>query len=112
VEIEFHQRENATVLRIHGRLDANSAPDLDKRLSATISNGEETGVVLDLSPTVYVSSAGLRVLLAAAKQLKNVHRPLLLCGINASVMEVIETTGLHRVLEIHDTLEQALAALT
>jgi anti-anti-sigma factor len=111
VEIELHQQDNATVLSVHGRLDANSAPELDKRLTAIIDS-EPNGIVLDFSPTMYVSSAGLRVLLAVVKQMKQAQRPLLFCGINANVMDVIETTGLHRVLQIHDTLEQALAVLS
>ncbi|MEZ5582391.1 MAG: STAS domain-containing protein [Candidatus Competibacteraceae bacterium] len=110
MEIEFHRQDNATVLRIHGRLDANAAPDLDKQLSAII-HSEQTGIVLDFSPTAYVSSAGLRVLLAAAKQMKNARRPLLFCGINAGVMEVWKPPDCIGYWRSTSTLEQALAAL-
>jgi anti-anti-sigma factor len=112
VEVETHERGNAVVLRVHGRLDAGTSAELDKQLNAVIDGDHAAqALVLDFSPTVFISSAGLRVLLAAAKKLQSARRAFLLCGINADIMEVFKMTGFHRVLRIHDSVDDALAGL-
>ncbi len=111
MQIDIQKHDDASVLHIDGRLDANSAPDLEKRLSEVIEQGEKA-VVLDFARVAYVSSAGLRILLMGAKKLNGTGRNFLLCGLNASVMEVLKITGFQRVLTIHEDLKQALAALT
>ena len=111
MEINSQEQEKASVLRIQGRLDASSAPDLEKRLCEVIDSTDKA-VILDFSPLVYISSAGLRVLLMSAKKLNGTGRAFLLCGLNANVMEVLKITGFHRILEIHDDVEQTLAMLT
>lgn len=108
--VEVEDQDKATILKIHGRIDANSAPELEKRLTTLIGQSERA-MVLDFSATVFVSSAGLRVFLLAAKKLKASARPLLLCALNANIMDVMKITGFHRVLNIRDNLPQALAAL-
>lgn len=110
MEIDVQENSNANVLYIEGRLDANSAPDLEKRLYEVIDRGEKA-VILDFAHVAYISSAGLRILLMGAKKLKGTGRNLLLCNLNTSVMEVLKITGFHRVLAIHEDLEQAMAAL-
>ncbi|MCB1804802.1 MAG: STAS domain-containing protein [Candidatus Competibacteraceae bacterium] len=111
MDIEVDERHNATALKLHGRLDANTAVDLDKQLTALIEN-DNKAVVLDFSAMAYISSAGLRILLTAAKKLQSQQRAFLLCAINANIMEVFKMTGFHRILQIHDNLDQALNALS
>lgn len=120
VEVEIHDRDAAIVLRIHGRIDAGTAPEFDRQLNGVIDDDDANGangangakaLVLDFAPTVFISSAGLRVLLGAAKKMQSARRKLLLCAINADVMEVFKMTGFHRVLQIHDSVDDAVAAL-
>lgn len=54
-------------LALEGRLDTNTAPDLEKEISADLTDDVET-LILDLKYLEYISSAGLRVLLAAQKK--------------------------------------------
>lgn len=110
VDIEVEERAPATIVTIHGRLDASSSAEFERRLDVVLQAGDAI-LVLDFSKTAYVSSAGLRVLLAAARKLGGAGRQLLLCGLNPDVMEVFRVTGLHRVLNIHPDLEQTLATL-
>ena len=111
MKIEAIERDNATVLRLEGKIDANSSPDLEKQITEVIENTGEA-VILDFSPAVYISSAGLRVLLAAAKKLNAKHRSFLLCGVNETIMKVFKMTGFQLILEIHEDLEQALETLS
>ena len=91
-------------------LDEISSRELvDEVLTAV---GERAGVpvVLDLSRLRFAPSAALGSLLQLAKSLKLDGSRMALIGIHRRVMNVIRVTQLHNVLEIHDTLEQALGA--
>jgi len=110
LEVTTRETENGISVSVQGRLDSSSAPELSEALEPVISVGDAT-VVLDLSATEYVSSAGLRVLLATTKRLKAAGRTFILCGVSSRIMEVIKVTGLDRVLDIRGTVEEALEGI-
>ena len=104
-----HERSgSADVLRIEGRINAGSAPELEKEVLALVERGEGS-VVLELARVDYVSSAGLRVFLTAVRALAGGSRGFALAAPTPDVMEVIKLTGFHRVLTIRDSVEAALA---
>ena len=84
-------------LAISGRLDTNSSPKLEAELRQSV-NGV-TSLVFDFSGVEYISSAGLRVLLAAQKVM-NRQGSMKLIGVSAEVMEVFEITGFADILTI------------
>ena len=86
--IEIKKNAEETVIEIVGRLDTTTAPALDKTINEDI--GETKNLVLDLKGLEYISSAGLRVLLAAQKKMKGAMK---LKNVNELVMEVFEMTG-------------------
>ena len=91
-------KENATTLfAIDGRLDTTTAPDLEKAI-----NGEGDALkclVLDFKGVDYISSAGLRVLLAAQKKM-NVQGSMELINVSEDVMDIFEMTGFAEILVI------------
>lgn len=92
------ERNNANLtLTLEGRLDTTTAPDLEKVIN------EETGdikeLVLDMNKLEYISSAGLRVLLAAQKKMAKAGT-MKLIGVCDEVMEVFEITGFVDILTI------------
>lgn len=88
-----------SVLRLEGRLDTTTAPDLQGKLLEEIGTGK--ALILDFTDLVYVSSAGLRVLLAGQKALnKRSHQTMTLRGVSQEVMEVFEMTGFVDILTI------------
>ncbi len=97
--------QEVVILTPGGRLDADTAPALEARL-ATVE--EAKAVILDLGATDYVSSAGLRVILAAAKRNMGVGRPFLLCRLTPSVSEVFRLTGFHHILDIQPDVDAAM----
>ena len=111
MEVKTEETKNAVVLSVGGSLDSTSSPELGECLEPVITEGDKA-VVLDLSGTSYVSSAGLRVLLSTTKRLRAAGRSIVVCGVSANIMEVIKVTGFHRILEIRDTLEQALEVVS
>ena len=68
-------------------------------------------LVLDLAGLDYVSSAGLRVLLKAAKEARAAGSRFALAGLRPAVREVFEVSGFFAVLTAYPTRAEALAAL-
>ncbi len=88
--------ENAKI-KIVGRLDTQTAPELEKELDAIISDLKE--ITFDMEGLEYVSSAGLRVILKAQK-IMNTKGSMKLVGVNDNIMEVFDITGFLDILTI------------
>ena len=84
-------------LRVEGRLDTVTAPELEKTLRESL-DGVET-LTLDFSGLDYISSAGLRVLLSAHKRMANAGG-MKIIHVNEIVSEVFEVTGFSDILSI------------
>ena len=84
-------------LAVSGRLDTTTAPALEVELKQSIGGVKE--LIFDFSGVEYISSAGLRVLLAAQKVM-NRQGSMKLTGVSAEVMEVFEITGFSDILTI------------
>ena len=82
---------------VSGRLDTQTAPELEKELDAALPGLKE--LTFDMTNLEYVSSAGLRVILKAQKAM-NVQGSMKLTGVNDSIMEVFDITGFLDILTI------------
>ena len=80
-----------------GRLDTTTAPELEKELKASLDGVSE--LTLDLKELEYISSAGLRVLLAAQKIMLK-QGSMVLKNVNETIMEILEVTGFSDILTI------------
>lgn len=85
------------ILTISGRLDTQTAPELEKELDNLEESCKE--LIFDMSDLAYISSAGLRVILKAQKYM-NTKGEMKLTRVNESVMEVFEITGFLDILTI------------
>ena len=108
MEIETRKQENATVVKVTGKMDAVSSPELEKELVQLMAEGEKNFVV-DLAELDYISSAGLRVILATAKRLKDKEGKILLASLQDMVKEVFEISGFSAIIPIYESVEFALA---
>ena len=84
------REENSLTLKLAGRLDALSAPELDEILARETE--DVTQLTLDLKELDYLSSAGLRLLLKAKKQFRE-PEAFRLTGVNEIVREILDVTG-------------------
>ena len=84
-------------LKIIGRLDTTTAPELEATVDGCIAGVKE--LVLDCSELEYISSAGLRVILKAQK-LMNARGSMKLTHVNEAIMEVFDITGFADILTI------------
>ncbi|MEY2617700.1 MAG: hypothetical protein RL522_702 [Pseudomonadota bacterium] len=98
------------VVRPQGRLDSATSPAFEATVLERIEAGGRR-LVLDLSDVGYISSAGLRVILATGKRLRASQGKLVLCGLRDEVRGVFEMSGFLDLFPVTDTVEQASAHL-
>ena len=88
---------SSATLKIVGRLDTTTAPELEATIDGCAADIKD--LVLDCSALEYVSSAGLRVILKAQK-LMNAKGSMKLTSVNETIMEVFDITGFADILTI------------
>ena len=86
------------VLDLEGRLDTITAPQLENELKVSLYDIKE--LTLDMENLEYLSSAGLRVLLAAQKQMQKQQGNMVIVNVNEIIMEVFEVTGFVDIITI------------
>lgn len=108
MEILETRHANATILALVGRLDGIASPGLEKQIDAALAAGAKV-LVFDLARLDYVSSAGLRVFLSAAKKFKTAGGRASFVALPSPVREVFELSGFLAVLDIRADVASALA---
>ena len=101
------QKQDFTVIGFLGNLDTNTSPDVEARINALIKEGN-LKFVFNFAQTDYMSSTGLRVLVATAKKLKG-KGEMKISNINPVIEEVFDVSGLSTIFNVFKTEEEALA---
>ena len=92
------EQDNGTLtIALEGRLDTVTAPDLEAEISSSIDDVEN--LKFDMEALEYISSAGLRVLLSAQKNMAK-KGSMVLYNVNETVMEIFDVTGFADILTI------------
>ncbi|WP_446831736.1 STAS domain-containing protein [Candidatus Foliamicus sp.] len=97
-------------VKLQGRLDASSANALFDGVEAAVTP-DDSAVVIDMAQLAYISSAGLRVLLMLAKMLEERNARFAVCSLSKQVSEIFDITGFDKVIGVHQSPEQARAAV-
>ncbi|MBR3422427.1 MAG: STAS domain-containing protein [Ruminococcus sp.] len=97
MQIEKIKEATKLTLKIEGRIDTKTAPELDELVKTSLDGVES--LVIDLAEVAYISSAGLRVLLIAQKQM-NKQGDMKIINVSADIMEIFEVTGFSDILTI------------
>ncbi|MGI6069858.1 MAG: STAS domain-containing protein [Blautia sp.] len=92
------EENGAVILALEGRLDTTTAPELEAVLLPVLDDCGELN--MDFEKLDYLSSAGLRVLLAGQKKANKLRKTLVLQNVNETIMEVFEMTGFADILTI------------
>jgi anti-anti-sigma factor len=108
----IQKEENGIVsIAIKGRLDADSSAEAETVVKDALK--EETNRLLfNLGELEYLSSAGLRVLLSAAKEMRRRDGKIVLCALNEFVKEIFEVSGFQSLIPITDTVESGIETLS
>ena len=107
MDISSETKDNITVVRLKGNLDTNTSTDAQDYLNNAIDGGASK-VVVCFDKVDFVSSAGLRVLLATAKKLGG-GGVLRVCGLNETVTEIFEISGFSTILNVFPSETEALS---
>ncbi|MDD6257263.1 STAS domain-containing protein [Methanobrevibacter boviskoreani] len=97
MDIEKNLDGEKLTVKIIGRLDTNTSPELTESLKEDLPDVKE--LILDLSDLLYISSAGLRVILSTQKTM-NKQGSMVIRNVQDMVMEVFEATGFTDILTI------------
>ena len=95
--IEKKLNDNILTITLSGRLDTITSPMLEKELHESLPGTEH--LVLDFAALDYMSSAGLRVLLAAQK-IMNKQGDMIVRNVNDTIAEIFDVTGFVDILTI------------
>jgi anti-anti-sigma factor len=106
MNIETKTEGDVTVCHFMGNLDTNTSVEAKAKLDEVLEGGA-TKLLVDFTKLDYVSSAGLRILLATAKALRG-SGELRLCGLNETVQEIFDISGFSSLLKVSKTSEEAL----
>lgn len=109
MDITIIESGDVRVLSFQGNLDTNTAPDAETQINGLIDAGVQKFLV-NFEKLDYISSAGLRVLLATAKKLKPSGGDLKICCLNPTVQEVFDISGFSTILSVTSSEEEALGA--
>lgn len=111
MNIQETRQGNVNVICPEGRLDSMNSIPFDKHLSKLIEEGS-VFITLDCAKLDYVSSAGLRAILSAAKKAKQAKGKLTLGNPTRQVSEILDIAGFSSILPIFKTLDEAVKACT
>lgn len=110
MEINQQDVDNVRIIGISGRIDATTSKDVEAALNASIDQGQSK-IVIDLAGVEYISSVGLRVLLATLKKQRQKQGQLKLASLQPFVKEVFEVTGFTKLFSIHPNRDDAVKSL-
>jgi anti-sigma B factor antagonist len=109
MEISVTESGDVRILSFQGNLDTNTSPNAESEINSLIDAGTQK-LLVNFEKLDYISSAGLRILLATAKKLKAIEGTLKICGLNETVQEVFDISGFATILSVTKTEDEALGA--
>ena len=109
MEISVTESGDVRILSFQGNLDTNTSPQAESEINSLIDAGAQK-LLVNFEKLDYISSAGLRILLATAKKLKASAGDLKICGLNETVQEVFDISGFATILSVTKTEDEALGA--
>ena len=109
MEVETERQGDTLIAKTDGRVDGANAREFQTALEAAIDS-KDGAVLLDMEKLSYISSAGLRVILLMAKVLQGRNAKFAICSLAASIREVFQISGFDKIIAIHASQSEALAA--
>jgi anti-anti-sigma factor len=108
MKIDIRETGGAQVLSFEGNLDTSTSPEAEAKINELIDGGASK-LLINFEQLNFISSSGLRVLLATAKKLGPAGGALRICALNPTVQEVFDISGFGTILAVSASEEEALA---
>ena len=100
MELIVHKENETTIVEIIGRLDTITAPELTEAVKLLINDG--INIIFDCEKLEYISSSGLRVVIATHKEMMSRSGKLIIRKLNREVKSVFDLTGFSNILNIEE----------
>ena len=100
--------QSISIMNVKGRVDSNTAPELDSALENLLKN-EKNKIVLNLKAVDYLSSAGLRALVKALKEAQQSGGDLHLAAVSEPIEVVLSTVGMLQMFKMYSSEQEAMA---
>ena len=110
MDLKLDRNDGILVVGVIGRMEAGDALGFERTVRTSIEDTDRA-VVLDLGELAYISSAGLRAVLMAAKNLKKQETAFSVCSLPENVGEVFRMSGLDKIIAVHASKADAMATL-
>jgi len=98
MKIEKNYNEKELTITVGEEIDTVTAPDFENEIND--EEGKYESLILDCKDLEYISSAGLRVLIATQKKLQPQEIPFVLTNVNDSITEILTVSGLIKILTL------------
>ena len=110
MEITTQQLKRVDVVKVSGRVDSSTAPDLEEALKSIVDAGRFR-ICMDLKDLDYMSSAGIKVLISILKTCKRWNRgDLRLANMSPYIADVFDLAGLTPLIKIYSSLVEAVGS--
>ena len=109
MNIEIRESQGIQIIAFEGNLDTNTSPEAESKINEILNTGQQK-LLVNFEQLNFISSAGLRILLATVKKLNASGGALRICSLNATVQEVFDISGFVTILSVKSTEEEALSS--
>jgi len=109
LSIETDNTKSVSVMKVKGRVDSDTAPELDEALTKLLQDNKNK-IVLNLQAVEYMSSAGLRAVVKAYQSAKKSGGDVRLASVSSPVEVVLRTVGMMQMLQMYPTDQEAMAS--
>ena len=109
LSIETDSRQDVSVMKVQGRVDSESAPELDDALTKLLQENRNK-IVLDLDGVDYMSSAGLRAMVKAYQTATKSGGDVRLACVSNPVEVILRTVGMMQMFQMYPTKQAAMAS--
>lgn len=111
MEIQEQQNGDVDIVSISGKLDAYSSTELDKKFNLLIT-ASRVKLVVNCEKLEYISSSGLRVLIAALKKVRKLNGDVKLSCLKPMILEVLNISGFTQLFTVTDSVSAAIAGFS
>ena len=108
LSIETDNTQSVSVMKVKGRVDSDTAPELDAALTKLL-NDKKNKIVLNLQGVDYLSSAGLRAMVKALKDAQNSGGDVRLASVSEPIDVILRTVGMMQMFKMYSTSQEAAA---
>jgi anti-sigma B factor antagonist len=109
LSIETDNTQSVSVMKVKGRVDSDTAPELDDALTKLLQDNKNK-IVLNLQAVDYMSSAGLRAMVKAYQSANKSGGDVRLAAVSEPIEVILRTVGMMQMLKMYATDQEAMAS--